>query len=272
MSRVSRKEGSRLKTAPPRNSIRFFRIKAGLNRADLGDKLGTSGETIRKLEQCDTWLDANRAMEIGRVLRVPYELLGFSYAPDAYAWAAKAVPVVGEITANDEVKFAETNRCVAGGAHLPQGCVALEVKVGKMRGWQLVYREAAQQAMSREILAQQGNCEKLLVHLVNGTTWWRHIQRASTNDLFHLYSQHLDTINDVRIAWVSEIVGFELARYDLPTHAQLEGETQPDRLETGQPVSTSNPNGGFHEVSRGGNTRLSGGHKLTESPDCNMIS
>jgi hypothetical protein len=163
-------------------------------------------------------------MKIGRILRIPYELLGFSYASDAYAWATKAVPVVGEITANDEVKFAETDRCVAGGAHLPQGCVALEIKIGKMRGLYLIYREDAQLAVSKELLARQGNRENFLVHLVNGTTWWRHIVPSLTTELYHLHSQYLDMINDVRIAWVSEILGFELARYPLPTLAQLEEE------------------------------------------------
>ncbi|MDH2404332.1 hypothetical protein QCM77_30915 [Bradyrhizobium sp. SSUT18] len=127
---------------------------------------------------------------------------------------------MGEITANDEVKFAETNRCVAGGAHL-----ALNVRVGKMRGSYLIYREGAQLEMSRKILAQQGDCENFLVHLVNGTTWWRNIQPSPSINLYHLHSQYLDTINDVRIAWVSEIMGFELARYDLPTRPIGGGNT-----------------------------------------------
>jgi hypothetical protein len=184
-----------------------------------------SGETIRKLEQCDIWLDADRAREIGRILRVPYELLGFSYASDAHAWAAKAVPVVGEITTNDEVNFAKTGCCVAGGAHLPRGCVALHITIGKMRGVYLIYQEAAQLAMSREILARQGNRELFLVHLVNGTTWWRHIVPSPATDLYHLHSQYLDMISDVRIAWVSEILGFELARCPLPTPAQLKDDS-----------------------------------------------
>lgn len=225
MSRVSRKEQSRLANPPPPNSIRFFRIRAGLAREEVGRKLGLSGETVRKLEQCDIWLDANRAVEISRILRVPYELLGFSYAYDAYAWATKAVPVVGEITANDEVKFVETDRLVAGGAHLPQGCVALHIKNGKMRGMYLIYQQAAQLQMSREILSRQGNHEHFLVHLVNGTTWWRHIVPSPATDLYHLHSQHLDMINDVRIAWVSEILGFELPRHPLPTTAQLDNES-----------------------------------------------
>ncbi|MBR1092697.1 helix-turn-helix transcriptional regulator [Bradyrhizobium manausense] len=227
MSRFPRKEHSRLVNPPPPNSIRFFRIRAGLARADLGRKLGVAGETIRKLEQCDTWLDADRAVEIGRILGVPYELLGFSYASDAYAWATKAVPVVGEITANDQVKFARTDRIVAGSAHLPQGCVALEIKIGKMRGWNLIYQEAAQLSMSSELLAQQGNRENFLVHLVNGTTWWRHVLRAQTIGLHHLQSQYVDVITDARIAWVSEVLGFELARYPLPTPAQLKEKNEP---------------------------------------------
>jgi hypothetical protein len=180
-----------------------------------------SGETIRKLEQCDTWLDADRAVEIGRILHVPYELLGFSYVSHGYAWATRAIPVVGEITANDEVKFVETDRHVAGGAHLPRGCVALHIKIGKMRGLYLIYQKDAQLAISKDILARQGDRERFLVHLVNGTTWWRHIVPSPATDLYHLHSQYLDTLNDVRIAWVLEILGFELPRYPLPTPAQL---------------------------------------------------
>ncbi|MGY4607017.1 DNA-binding XRE family transcriptional regulator [Bradyrhizobium sp. USDA 4474] len=239
MNRVLRKERSRLLNTPPRNSIRYFRNRAGLTRAELGHKLGVSGETIRKLEQCDTWLDADRARKIGRILSVPYELIGFSYASDAYAWATRAIPVVGEIAANDEVQFRETDRCVAGGAHLPQGCVALVINIGKMRGWYLVFRKDAQLALSKELLAQQGNRENFVVHLVDGTTWWRHIRRASTIDLYHLHSPYLDMINDVRIAWVCEILGFELAKYPLPTPSQLEENEPPSNRWTAMNDSAS---------------------------------
>ncbi|RTM12096.1 MAG: XRE family transcriptional regulator [Bradyrhizobiaceae bacterium] len=214
---------SRLTKAPPPNSIRYFRRKAKFAREKLGRQIGVSGETIRKLENCDIWLDADRARELGAVLDIPYDLIGFSYAHDAYAWAVKALPVVGKITQEDEVKFAEGDRDVAGGAHFPAGCVALEVTSGKMRGWHLVYHERERNAVSRDILRRQGQCEKYLVHLVSGTTWWRRLQQSSTQDLYHLSSQHLDTIYDARVAWVSEIVGFTLSRHDLPTRAELSG-------------------------------------------------
>ena len=156
MKSIRKAAPSRLAKAPPPNSVRYFRQKAALPRFEVARRIGTSGETIRKLERGDTWLDADRAQELGRALRVPYELLGFSYARDAYAWAAKALPVVGMITGADEVRFVETGRGIAGGAHLPAGCVALEINVGKLRGWHLAYQELEQHAMSDGILTCQG--------------------------------------------------------------------------------------------------------------------
>lgn len=47
---------------------------------------------------------------------------------------------------------------------------------------------------------------------------------SPATDLYHLDSQYRDMINDVRIKWVSEILGFELPRYPLPAPAQLEDE------------------------------------------------
>lgn len=197
---------------------------------DVGKIVGVSRETIRKLEERDTWLDTDRAAQIARALSVPKEVLGFSYAADAYGWAAKALPVVGSIAANDEVLFEQTGRRVAGGAHLPPGSVALDIKQGKMRGWLLVYRENAMEPMTKEILERQGPDEKFIAHLVNGTTWWRHIAPASKRNIYHLNSRYLDPLNDVEIEWVAEIVGFEPALFDLPTPEQLEDELPPENI------------------------------------------
>ena len=197
---------------------------------DVGKIVGVSRETIRKLEERDTWLDVERAAEIGRALSVPKEVLGFSYAADAYGWAAKALPVVGSVAANDEVVFEQMERRVAGGAHLPAGSVALDIKQGKMRGWLLVYREGAMEPMTKEVLERQGPDEKFIAHLADGTTWWRHITPASKRNIYHLNSRYLDSLNDVEIEWVSEIVGFEPALFDLPTPEQLDDELPPENI------------------------------------------
>lgn len=216
-----RVEESRLNCAPPSNSIRFYRRRAGMSLEDVGKLVGVTRETIRRLEERDTWLDAARAAEIARALGLPKEILGFSYAADAYGWAAKAVPVVGSIIANDEVKFEQTGRRVAGGAHLPVGSVGLDIKHGKMRGWLLVYRGEGLEPITDDVLHQQGFNENFISHLVDGTTWWRHITPAAKPNLYHVNSRHLDPLNDVQIKWVAKIVGIEPEPLELPTLEQL---------------------------------------------------
>lgn len=211
---------SRLKKAPPPNSIRYYRQRAGMSLEVLGSCLGVSRETIRHLEERDTWLEADRAAEIGKVLGVPKEALGFSDAPNAYVWAAKAVPVVGSVIANDEVCYSETGRRMAGSSHLPADAVALDIRHGKLRGWLLFYRNVVRQPMSQDVLERQGFAEKFIVNLRNGTTWWRHIKPASERSLFHLNSPYLCSIQDVEISWVSEIVGLEAPLFDLPAGAR----------------------------------------------------
>ena len=170
---------------------------------DVGQRVGVTRETIRRLEARDTWLDAERASEIALAIGVPKEVLGFSYAVDAYGWAVKAVPVVGAITNNDEVKYEPTGRCVAGGAHLPAGTLGLDIRQGKMRGALLVYRGDKLEPMTPDILIRQGSNENFISHLTDGTTWWRHITPAAKQNLYHVQSRHLDPLNDVQIEWVS---------------------------------------------------------------------
>lgn len=207
---------SRLNCAPPPNSIRFYRRRAGMSLEAVGKLVGVTRETIRRLEDRDTWLDSERAAEIARALDLPKEVLGFSYAADAYSWAAKAVPVVGSVIAHDEVKFEQTGRLVAGGANLPVGSVGLEIKQGKMRGWLLVYRGDAQEPINGEVLHRQGLTENFISHLVDGTTWWRHITPAAKPNFYHVNSRHLDPLHDVQIEWVAKIVGIEPEGHELP--------------------------------------------------------
>lgn len=212
---------SRLNYAPPPNSIRYYRRRAGMSPSDVGKLVGVTRETIRRLENRDTWLVAERAAEIARALNLPKEVLGFSYAADAYSWAAKAIPVVGAIVDNDEVKFEQTGRRVAGGAHLPVGSVGLDIKQGKMRGWLLVYRNEGLEPTSDDVLHRQGFNENFISRLADGTTWWRHIRPAAKPNLYHVNSRHLDPLNDVRIEWVAKIVGIEPEPFELPTLEQL---------------------------------------------------
>ena len=183
--------------------------------------VGVTRETIRRLEDRDTWLEIERAAEIARALGVAKEVLGFSHAADAYGWAAKEIPVVGSIIANDEVKFEQTGRRVAGGAHLPVGSVGLDIKHGKLRGWLLVYRDEGLEPITDDVLQRQGFNENFISHLVDGTTWWRHITPAAKSNFYHVSSKHLDPLNDVQIQWVTKILGFVWEQYELPTPEQL---------------------------------------------------
>jgi transcriptional regulator with XRE-family HTH domain len=215
----SEADKSRLKNAPPPNSIRHYRRLAHVTLEDLAGRLGISRETIRRLEERDTWLDAERAAEIGNVLGVPKEFLGFSDAPDAYAWAARAVPVVGSVIADDEVRYRETGRRVAGGSYLPSDAVAVVISKGKLRGWML-FCSGLREPIGKDILERQGPVEKFIVHLENGTTWWRHIEPASERTLFHLNSPRHCSVTDVDISWVSEVVALQVPLFDLPTQVR----------------------------------------------------
>lgn len=211
---------SRLKSPPPPNSIRYYRRRARVSLAHLGKRLGVTGETIRRLEDRHTWLDAERAEEIGKALGVPKELLGFSDAPDAYAWAARAVPVIGSVIAEDEVRYLKTGRRVAAGSYLPADAVALDIKQGKLRGWILFYRGSSREPISKDILERQSLAEMFVVNLKSGTTWWRHIKPSSGQARFHLDSPHLCSLTDVEISWVSEVIALQAPLFDLPTLVQ----------------------------------------------------
>lgn len=218
-----RTEKSRLKKAPPPNSIRFFRRRAGLSLAELSQKLGYSRETVRRLEERDVWLSAERASAIGRVLRIPKEVLGFSSAPNAYQWAAKSFWVKGYVNAQDELKDDDTlRRHLAGSSNLPEDIFAYEILQGKLRGRFLVYRPESSENMSKDVLDRQGLGETFIACLHDGSLWWRHITPAARSGLYHLTSRYQDPILDVKIAWVAKIVAIEPASMELPTREQIE--------------------------------------------------
>lgn len=221
--RPRRSKESRLNRAPPPNTIRYYRRRAGMSLEDLGRIIGVSRETIRKLEERDTWLDPERATAIGRALGLQKEIIGFSYAPNAYSWGARSLWVVGSVSAQDEITFGGApDRHVAGGSHLPEDSVALDIRQGKMRGWLLVFRPESSERMSKGVLERQGAQENFIACLEDGTTWWRHISPAARQGRYHLNSRHQDPIHDVRIAWVAKIVGIESPLLELPTREQLE--------------------------------------------------
>ncbi|MGX4804846.1 helix-turn-helix transcriptional regulator [Bradyrhizobium guangdongense] len=221
--RSQRIKESRLNQAPPPNTIRFYRRRAGMSLEDVGKIIGVSRETIRKLEDRDTWLDPERATEIGHALGLPKEIIGFSYAPNPYSWAARSLWVVGSVSAQDEITFGDApHRHVAGGSHLPEDSVALDIQQGKMRGWLLVFRPESSERMSKSVLERQGLQENFIACLDDGATWWRHISPAARQGRYHLNSRHQDPIHDVRIAWVAKIVGIVDPLFDLPTREQLD--------------------------------------------------
>ncbi|MBR1092696.1 helix-turn-helix transcriptional regulator [Bradyrhizobium manausense] len=210
------KLGSRPNNAPPPNSVRYYRLRAGMSQAQLGSLIGVSGETIRRIENRDTWLDEALATEIGMALDLPKEAVGFSDAPDGYTWAAKAVPLVGSVIAEDEVRYRKTRRRVAGSPSLPQDAVALVIRQGKMKGW-LLFHRGVQEPMSDGVLLRQGRAEKFIACLQSGRTWWRNISIGAERDVFDLISSDYPSIRDVKIIWVTEVIGFEVPLFDLPS-------------------------------------------------------
>lgn len=207
---------SRLKSPPPPNLIRFYRQRADMSLEVLARNLQLSRETVRRLEERDIWLEADRAAQISKVLGVPKEVLAFSQEPNAYTWAAKAVPLIGSVIAEDEVRYRKTGRRVFGRSYLPATVVALDIQHGKLHGW-LLFSKALSEPMTQNVLERQGNAEKFIAGLKNRTQWWRHIKPASDRNRFHLNSPYLSPIQDAEIFRVWEIVGLEAPLFDFPS-------------------------------------------------------
>jgi plasmid maintenance system antidote protein VapI len=211
---------SRLKKAPPPNSIRFYRQKAGLTLEGLAALLNTNHQTIGKLENRQTNLTPEWADRIGaRLGGIPSGLIAFSDAPDAYLWAARSVSVIGTVDSGLQIRLRDIVGRRVGITNKPPKTVALELTdnaIAPMNGWLLLYDEDARERVSAAVLKRQERNAKFIVCLADGTAWWRRIVPSSRRGRYHLEAEHKPPVYDADIESVTEVIGFERPGLDLP--------------------------------------------------------
>lgn len=219
---------SRLKKAPPPNSLEYYRERAGKTLMEVAAALNTSHQTIQRLEKRQMILTPEWADRISPVIGgVPAQLIGFSYAPDAYMWAASAVPIVGTVEPDLHVSTADKPyRCI-GVRNNPAGdsCIAIELgreALPPLAGWLILIDDTRVERMNRSVLERQNEMRRqFIVRIKDGTMWWRRIVPSAKRNFYHLEFDHKPTIYDVEIESVSEFVGFEPG-LTLPPREELE--------------------------------------------------
>jgi transcriptional regulator with XRE-family HTH domain len=194
----------------PPNAIKFWRKRAGVKLYELAETIGVSNEEMRRIEKGERELSLKHLSPISQRLGVPVADLGFSYSPHPYPWATKPVPIVGAIGANMRVEFHDSPTERTGSLEpVTASTVALEIlpsALEALAGYYAFYDDAIRERMSKEVLARQEEQKaKFIVHLTDGTTWWRRIKSAARRKLYHLEAG-ADTITDVEIEWVSEMI------------------------------------------------------------------
>lgn len=94
----------------PPNSIEFFRKKKGMTLTELAQTIGTTYQTVQRLEKCTRKLDPKWAAKIGSALGVPAGDIAYSRSAEPYPWATRAIPVCGEVGAGLRIDMAESPR------------------------------------------------------------------------------------------------------------------------------------------------------------------
>jgi transcriptional regulator with XRE-family HTH domain len=210
----------------PPNSLRYYRKRvAGMTLEQLAAALHTFQQNIGRYERRDRELSEQSAKDIAAVLGVPYELIGFSDSPDAYVWAAKAVPVIGAMNAEHLIEYCETTRRI-GVTDRPPGTVAVELTEGEPSGWFLLYDADAFEPVTKTVLTRQDAHQKFVVRTADGRTYWRQIVPSHRRNRYHLQAKHCDPIYDIELDSVSEVLDFERPGKDLPS-ALVEGNEDP---------------------------------------------
>lgn len=209
---------SRLKKPPPGNSIRYYRQRKGLTLQEVASLLGTTHQTIQRLEERNQVLTPDWAMRIGSVVGgIPGALLGYSDAPDAYPWAARPVPVMGTVDERRLIELQPTPMFRVGLTNQPAGAIAVEVHDRNLLvdRWLLLYDNSQAEPLTEEIISRQSAGERFVSRLPDGTVWVRRIVPAA-NGLCHLEADNAPPIYDVQVASVSLVLGFERPGQDLP--------------------------------------------------------
>jgi hypothetical protein len=213
---------SRLKQAPPPNSLRYYRNLAGRTLMEIAAALNTKHQTIGKLETRQTILTPEWADRIGSLIGVPAQLIGFSYAPDAYIWAAKAVPVIGTVNADMRIEAAEPPYCSVGIWQRPVPASTFAVTIGReafsqLSGYLLLFDDTKRERVTPAVISRQNQQDKkFIVHLIDGSMWWRRIVPGAKRNRYHLESVHKSLIENVEIESVSEIFAIEAPGLQLP--------------------------------------------------------
>ncbi|UGY23830.1 helix-turn-helix domain-containing protein [Bradyrhizobium septentrionale] len=209
---------SRLKNPPPENSIRYYRQRKGLTLKEVATLLGTTHQTIQRLEELNQVLTPDWAMRIGSVLGgIPGALIAYSDDEDAYPWAARPIPVMGVIDERRQIELQQEPLYRVGLTNRPTGTVAIEVRDRTMLldGWLLLYDDTQAEPITDDIIARQANNERFVCRLTDGTVWVRRIVPAA-NGLHHLETDHAPPIYDAHVKSVALVLGFERPGQDLP--------------------------------------------------------
>jgi transcriptional regulator with XRE-family HTH domain len=197
----------------PPNSIKFYRELAGLTQAELAQAAGTSHQQVYRLENRQRKLDPEWATRLARPLGCAPEDLAYSSAPNAYPWAIKAIPVVGQLTASMEITRFRPEAPVKhiGVLGAAEHTVAIEITaaaIPMMKGLYLTYLDSpgARLKMTPEIVERQNRGSLFVVQLKQEPTlWFRTIQFGTRRGRYHLNAVNQLPIADAEIAWVTQI-------------------------------------------------------------------
>jgi transcriptional regulator with XRE-family HTH domain len=199
----------------PPNAIRFYRELAGLSQAELGKETDTSHQQIYRLENRQRKLDPEWAVKLARPLGCSPEDLAYSSAPNAYSWAIKAVPVVGQLIEGMQITHVKpedsARQRAIGVLGAAEHTVAIEITAAAnqlMAGLYLLYRDTddARLKMTPKIVDRQRAGQLFVVsRKQEADLWFRKISMGSRRNRYHLIAAGFEQIVDTEIAWVSEM-------------------------------------------------------------------
>jgi hypothetical protein len=220
---------SRLRHRPPPNQIDFYLGKSGLTQDQLADSINearvrdgkkpTTRQQIGKLKNGQSNLSAEWADYIGRALGVEGSLIGYSDSPDAYAWAAKAIPIMGYVT--PELLVEQTNRALGhiGLTNTTRTTQAFQITEGaivsQVTGWFLLADMANRQPISELHISDQDGYGYLSCTMT-GDLWWRRIIPTAIRGRYHLEADNRRPVYDVVIDWVTPVLRLEPPGKGLP--------------------------------------------------------
>lgn len=79
-----------------------------------------------------------------------------------------------------------------------------------MREMVILFDYGARHKVDNDTLSNQGR--GLIIHLKDGTTWYRRISPGSRRNHYHVTAAAVDPIMDAEVEWVAEIIAIQPAR------------------------------------------------------------